>query len=150
MKIILILLFLANSSKVLIAQEKYIEKEVVYFRNGLTLKPTHFYLVNGDSAFLLKYENGYIFFPDSISRKYVDLLFVFNGEKIGIPMFEYRESKFLHIYYDCRLFRNRVAKKFDEYSKRKYLLKKRYLIDSGLHYYIIISKKVKKQFKLDQ
>ena len=149
MKIILILLFLVSCSKVLIAQEKYIEKEVIYFRNGLTLKPTHFYLVNGDSAFLLKYKNGYIFFPDSITGKYVDLLLIFNGEKIGIPMFEYKESKYLHVYYDCRLFNNRVTKKFDEYSKRKYLFKKRYLTDSGLHYYII-SKKIKKQFKLDK
>lgn len=145
MKIILTLLLFLFNGKLSFAQSNHFEKEVVYFRKGITLTPDHFYLLKGDSAFLLNFKNGRIVFPDTITTKYIDLILVYKNEKIGIPMYEFKESKFLHIYFDNRLCNNRVAKKFEEYSKKKYLFKKRYLIDSGLHYFLI-TKKIKKKF----
>lgn len=136
---------LSNSNEMLFAQTNHFEMEVVYFRKGLTIKPTHIYLAKVDSAFLLNFQNGHIVFPDTITTKYVDLILVYKNENIAIPMFEYKEAKYLHIYFDNRLFNNPVTKKFPEYSKRKYLFKRRYLIDCGLHYFLI-AKKIKKHF----
>lgn len=147
LKIFLVAISLLTKCSILYGQSQQIEEEIVFFRKNLILKPTNVYLVKGDNAVLLNVKEGKIIFPDTITGKYIDLLVIYKNDKIGIPMFEYKESKYLHIYFDNRLCNNSVTKKFQEYSKRKYLFRKRYLIDSGLHY-IIISKKLKKRFQL--
>jgi hypothetical protein len=137
--LIFVLLVDANNS---FSQQKSIE--VTYSRRNRSVIPEKIYLVKGDSAFQLKFKENKIIFPDTITRRFIDMILIYKNEITPISYFDVQKSQYIHIYYDNRLFGNSITKQFKEYSKKKYLFSKRYLIRFGLEYYNIAKRSKKK------
>ena len=119
------------------SQNKPTTIEASFFRNGLEINTVQYYLIKGDSAFLLKCENKKIVIIDTLSSQFVNLLMVCKNDIVRVTDFNFREALYLKIYFDNSIFNNRVNKRFGGYLKIKNIFRRRYLIDDGLGYVTI-------------
>lgn len=126
------------------AQEKVIYKDVFFEINGKKVENVEYFLIKGDSAFLLKYANSKIEIPDTSINGLVNILVLYKRNRVTYYQYNYEKSPYLHFYLDNSLFNNKVNKKFGGYSKWGHIFRKRYLIEDGMGYVGIPAKQKKK------
>jgi len=142
MKIILFILLTSLCSWGL-SQERKIE--IILLANGQRVYNVDYYLINGKKAYLQPYVDSNIILLDTLTQDF-ELLAVYKNHKILIPVIRHKEVSSIKVFYDNRLCNNTIHKKYNR-PIFKHLLKKDYLIDSGLGD-VYTTFKLKKKYEL--
>lgn len=144
--IFIILLFLTTFG--LLGQDKELKIETTFYINNKPVKGVKYYFIKNDGkAYLLPTEKGKIILKDTLTTKGIPLLAIKNKHKVVFPVYYYRESDYIKIYYDNRIFGNKTKKKLG-ISRCKYLFKKEYYIDIQGFDDIITVFKPEKEYEL--
>jgi len=144
--ILAIILLLVNFG--LFAQEKELKIETNFYVNNKIVNDVKYYFVKNDGkAYLLQTEKSKIILKDTLTTEGFPLLAVKDNHKVVFPVYYYRESSYIKIYYDNRLFGNKTKKKLGV-SRCKYLFRKEYYIDIEGFDDIITVFKPEKEYEL--
>ncbi|MFA7688449.1 MAG: hypothetical protein WCY25_11345 [Moheibacter sp.] len=128
MKNVLLIIIILAFFKTL-AQNEDIKINATLYINNKPVKDVKYYFIKNDGkAYLLSKENEKIILRDTLTTEGVPLMAVKGKHKIVFPVYYYRESDYIKIYYDNRIFGNTTKKKF-EINRLKYLFRKEYYID---------------------
>lgn len=111
------------------AQNEELKIETTFYINNQPVKGVKYYFINKDGkAYLLPTENGKIILKDTLTTAGIPLLAIKDKHKVVFPVYYYRKSNYVKIYYDNRVFGNKTKKKFG-ISRWRYLFRKEYYID---------------------
>jgi len=105
--------------------------EASFILNGKIVKNVSFYLIQNDSIYMQKYQDGELIIKRPLSTNN-NLIAVYKDYKILIPNLRINEVVYIKIYCDNRIFNNLIRKKFREPFFR-FLFRKHYIIDLGLN-----------------
>lgn len=123
--IIIVLLASLNTS----AQNEDIKIETTFYMNNEPVNGVKYYFIKSDGkAYLLPKENNKIVLKDTLTTEGIPLLAIKDSHKVVFPVYYYRESSYIKIYYDNRLFGNKTKKNLG-ISRWRYLFRKEYYID---------------------
>lgn len=148
MKNNLVIITLLLTTFGLLAQHNGLEIETTFYVNNNPVKDVKYYFIKNDGkAYLLPTEKGRIILKDTLTTKGIPLLAVKDKHKIVFPVYYYRESSYIKIYYDNRIFGNKTKKKLG-ISRWKYLFRKEYYIDIEGFDDIITVFKPEKEYEL--
>lgn len=125
--LMIILVFMA--SFVTFSQSDDIKIEITFYVNNEPVESVKYYIIKDDGkAYLLPRENDKIVLKDTLTTEGIPLLVVSKKHKVVFPVYYYRESEYIKIYYDARLFDNKTKKRLG-ISRWRYLLRKEYYVD---------------------
>ena len=147
MKNILIITLLLTTFG-LLAQDKELKIETTFYVNNKPVKDVKYYFIKNDGkAYLLPIEKNKIILKDTLTTEGIPLLAIKDRQKIVFPVYYYRESNYIKIYYDNRVFGNKTKKKLG-ISRWRYLLRKEYYVDIEGFDDIITVFKPEKEYEL--
>lgn len=111
------------------AQNDVIKIEMEFYVNNEPVNGVKYYFIKDDGkAYLLPEEQNKIVLKDTLTTKGIPLLAVKGKHKVVFPVYYYRQSDYIKIYYDNRIFGNKTKKNLG-ISRWKYLFRKEYYID---------------------
>ena len=111
------------------AQSNDIKIETTFYVNNEPVEGVKYYFIKDDGkAYLLPQENDKIILKDTLTTEGIPLLAVTKKHKVVFPVYYYKESDYIKIYYDARLFGNKTKKKLG-ISRWRYLFRKEYYVD---------------------
>ena len=148
MKSVLTTITILLTTFVLSGQNEDLKIETTFYVNNKPVEGVEYYFIKNDGkAYLLSKEKRKIILKDTLTTKGIPLLAVKDAHKIVFPVYYYRESSDIKIYYDNRLFGNKTKKKLG-ISRCKYLFRKEYYIDIEGFDDIITVFKPEKEYEL--
>ena len=111
------------------AQNDDIKIKATFYVNNEPIEDVKYYFIKDDGkAYLLPFENDKIILKDTLTTEGIPLLAITKKHKVVFPVYYYRQSEYIKIYYDARLFGNKTKKKLG-ISRWRYLFRKEYYID---------------------
>ena len=111
------------------AQKNDIKITTNFYINNKPVEGVKYYFIKNDGkAYLLPKEKGKIILKDTLTTEGIPLLAIKDNHKVVFPVYYYRNSNHIKIYYDKRFFGNKTKKKLGV-SKWRYLFRKEYYID---------------------
>lgn len=132
----------------LFAQNEGLKIETTFYINNKPVDGVKYYFIKSDGrAYLLPMEKNKIILKDTLTTEGIPLLAVKDRHKIVFPLYYYRESNYIKIYYDKRILGNKTKKNLG-ISRWRYLLKKEYYIDIEGFDDIITVFKPEKEYEL--
>jgi|SRR5690554_256706 len=129
------------------AQNEDIKISTVLYINNKPTNDVKYYFIKNNKAYLLPKENEKIILKDTLTTEGISLMAVKDKHKIVFPVYYYRESDYVKIYYDNRFLGNITKKKF-KINRLKYLFRKEYYIKIEKFDDIITVFKPEKTYKL--
>jgi hypothetical protein len=151
MKNILLILIVILTPFKLLAQSDIIKIKIAFYVNNELIKDVKYYFIqNNGKAYLLRTQEGEMILKDTLTTKGIPLMAVSGKHRIIFPVYYYRKSDYIKIYYDNRIFGNRTKKNLG-ISRWRYLLRKEYYIDiEGFDDIITVFKSDKKYELVDK
>ena len=127
MKLLLIILLFPYC---LLAQKNDLKIQTTFYINSEPVDGVKYYFIkNQKEAHLLAKKGDSILLKDTLTTRGIHLLAVFKDHNVVFPVYYYRESSFIEIYYDNNIFDNKTKRKLGMRFKFKYLFRKKYLIN---------------------
>ena len=112
------------------AQNDVIKIEATFYVNNEPIEGVKYYLIQDDGkAYSLPCENNRIVLKDTFTTEGIPLLAIVKNHKVVFPIYYYRQSDYVKIYYDSRLLGNKTKKKLG-IGRWRYLFRKEYYIDN--------------------
>lgn len=132
----------------LLAQNDELKIKTTFYVNNKPIEGVKYYFIKNDGkAYLLPIDKGRILLKDTLTTKGIPLMAVKGKHKVVFPVYYYKESNYINIYYDNRIFGNKTKKKLG-ISRWKYLFRKEYYIDIESFDDIITVFKPEKEYEL--
>jgi len=148
MRNILIITVLFLTTFGLLAQNEELKIKTTFYVNNKSVKDVKYYFIKNDGkAYLLPTEKGKIILKDTLKTEAIPLLAIKGKHKVVFPVYYYRKSNYIKIYYDNRVFGNKTKKKLGV-SRWRYLFQKEYYIDIEGFDDIITVFKPEKEYEL--
>jgi len=146
MKLLLLILLFPLS---LLAQKDDLKIQATFYINGEPVDGVKYYFIkNQNEAYLLDKKGDSILLKDTLTTKGIPLLAIFKNHNVVFPVYNYRESNFIEIYFDNRLLGNKTKKKFG-ICRLRYMLRKEYYINiSGFDDIITVFKPNNQNYSL--
>lgn len=129
MKSVLLIISIVLISFKSFAQNDLIKIEMEFYINNKSVNDVKYYFIKDyGKAYLLPKEKNKIVLKDTLTTEGIPLLAVKGKHKIVFPVYYYKKSDYIKIYYDSRIFGNKTKKDLGV-SRWRYLFRKEYYID---------------------
>ncbi|MBC9795832.1 hypothetical protein [Sinomicrobium weinanense] len=138
---------LLASFKILAQNDEIKIKTTLYINNEPVNGVQYYFIKNDGKAYLLPTENGRIILKDTLTTEGIPLMAIKGKHRIVFPVYYYRESDYIKIYYDNRIFGNKTKKNLG-ISRWRYLFRKEYYVNIEGFDDIITVFKPEKEYEL--